>query len=107
VRLRDTPARWKIDNGKSCGRSARDVEQFPSGGSGPDRCRGIFGVDELMDMGRTCVDLIGNCLATIVIARWEGEFDDERPRVFGTTAEAEMDLKSGDLAFADAVAQGD
>jgi len=65
-----------------CGRSARDVEPFPSGGSGPDRCRGIFGVDELMDMGRTCVNLIGNCLATIVVARWEGEFDDKRARVW-------------------------
>jgi Na+/H+-dicarboxylate symporter len=29
-----------------------------------------------MDMGRTCVNLIGNCLATIFVARWEGEFDD-------------------------------
>ena len=34
----------------------------------------ILGVDELMDMGRTGVNLIGNCLATVVIARWEGEF---------------------------------
>jgi proton glutamate symport protein len=33
----------------------------------------ILGVDELMDMGRTCVNLVGNCLATVVIARWEGE----------------------------------
>jgi proton glutamate symport protein len=31
-------------------------------------------VDELMDMGRTGVNLVGNCLATVVIARWEGEF---------------------------------
>jgi hypothetical protein len=45
----------------------------------------IFGVDELMDMGRTCVNVIGNCLATVVVARWEGEFDDRRARVFGTT----------------------
>jgi proton glutamate symport protein len=35
----------------------------------------ILGVDELMDMGRTCVNLIGNCLATVVIARWEGELN--------------------------------
>ena len=34
----------------------------------------ILGVDELMDMARTCVNLIGNCLATVVIAQWEGEF---------------------------------
>jgi len=64
----------------------------------------IFGVDELMDMGRTCVNVIGNCLATVVVARWEGEFDDTRARVFGTAAETELDLERGDIAFADAVA---
>jgi len=36
----------------------------------------ILGVDELMDMARTTVNLIGNCLATCVMARWEGEFAD-------------------------------
>ena len=36
----------------------------------------ILGVDELMDMARTTVNLVGNCLATCVVARWEGEFDD-------------------------------
>jgi proton glutamate symport protein len=34
----------------------------------------IMGVDTLMDMARTTVNLIGNCLATCVMARWEGEF---------------------------------
>ena len=34
----------------------------------------ILGIDELMDMARTSVNVIGNCLATCVIARWEGEF---------------------------------
>jgi proton glutamate symport protein len=33
----------------------------------------IMGVDELMDMARTTINLIGNCLATAVIGRWEGE----------------------------------
>jgi hypothetical protein len=37
----------------------------------------------------------------------ERRFDDRRARVFGTPAEAELDLKSGKVAFADAVAQGD
>ena len=83
------------------------LNSFLPAGLGPIGVAVIFGVDELMDMGRTCVNLIGNCLATIVVARWEGEFDDKRARVFGTTAEAELDLKSGDHAFADAVAQGD
>jgi len=34
----------------------------------------ILGIDELMDMARTSVNVIGNCLATVVIARWEGEY---------------------------------
>jgi proton glutamate symport protein len=67
----------------------------------------LLGIDALMDMGRSAMNLIGNCLATVVIARWEREFDDNRARLFGTPAEAELDLKSGDIAFADAVAQGD
>ena len=67
----------------------------------------LLGIDALMDMGRSAVNLIGNCLATVVIARWEREFDDNRARVFGTPAEAELDLRSGDVAFAEAVRQGD
>jgi proton glutamate symport protein len=39
----------------------------------------ILGIDELMDMARTSVNVIGNCLATVVIARWEGEFGRETP----------------------------
>ena len=35
----------------------------------------ILGVDELMDMARTCVNLVGNCLATVVVAKWEGAVD--------------------------------
>ncbi|HMP15510.1 MAG TPA: cation:dicarboxylase symporter family transporter [Gemmatales bacterium] len=36
----------------------------------------ILGVDALMDMARTTVNLVGNCLATVVMARWEGELDE-------------------------------
>lgn len=35
----------------------------------------ILGIDELMDMARTSINVIGNCLASAFIARWEGEFD--------------------------------
>lgn len=42
----------------------------------------ILGIDELMDMARTSVNVIGNCLATIVIAKWEGEFDEEKAMNF-------------------------
>ena len=34
----------------------------------------ILGVDALMDMARTSVNVVGNCLASVVMARWEGEF---------------------------------
>jgi proton glutamate symport protein len=44
----------------------------------------ILGIDELMDMARTSVNVIGNCLATAVVARWEGEFDDEKAKNFST-----------------------
>jgi proton glutamate symport protein len=39
----------------------------------------ILGIDELMDMARTSVNVIGNCLASAVIAKWEGEFHPEKP----------------------------
>ena len=83
------------------------LNSFVPAGLGPIGVAVIFGVDELMDMGRTAVNVIGNCLATVVVARWEKEFDENRARVFGTAQEAELDLKSGDVAFAEAVRQGD
>ena len=83
------------------------LNSFVPAGLGPIGVAVIFGIDELMDMGRTAVNVIGNCLATVVVARWEKEFDEDRARIFGTPQEAELDLKSGDVAFADAVRQGD
>ena len=83
------------------------LNSFVPAGLGPIGVAVIFGVDELMDMGRTAVNVIGNCLATVVVARWEKEFDENRARIFGTAEEAELDLKSGDVAFADAARQGE
>ena len=83
------------------------LNTFVPAGLGPIGVAIIFGVDELMDMGRTCVNVIGNCLATVVVARWEKEFDENRAHIFGTLQEAELDLKSGDVAFADAARHGD
>ncbi len=37
----------------------------------------ILGVDRIMDMARTCSNVFGNCIATVVVARWENEFSDE------------------------------
>ncbi len=42
----------------------------------------IYGIDELMDMARTSVNVMGNTLASCVIARWEGEFDDKKALAF-------------------------
>jgi proton glutamate symport protein len=55
----------------------------------------ILGVDELMDMARTCVNVIGNCLATVVIARWEGAFRTEE----WTAEEAELEAVTGQPAI--------
>ncbi len=47
----------------------------------------ILGVDALLDMARTSVNVLGNCLASVVVARWEGEFDDAKARAnFGDPA---------------------
>lgn len=42
-------------------------------GLDPQKAFAILAIDAIMDMGRTSVNLIGNCLATYVIAKWEGE----------------------------------
>lgn len=42
----------------------------------------LLGIDQVLDMGRTTVNLIGNCVATVVIARWENEFDYVKMREF-------------------------
>jgi proton glutamate symport protein len=46
----------------------------------------ILGVDALMDMARTSINLVGNCLATAVMARWEGELGDEQLPVISSVA---------------------
>ncbi len=42
----------------------------------------LLGIDQILDMGRTTVNLIGNCVATTVVARWENEFDHEKMNKF-------------------------
>jgi proton glutamate symport protein len=42
----------------------------------------LLGVDHVLDMGRTAVNVTGNCIATAAVARWEGVFDDEQMRRF-------------------------
>jgi proton glutamate symport protein len=45
----------------------------------------LFGADALMDMGRTAVNVLGNCMATAVVARWEG-VDLRSPELAGESA---------------------
>jgi proton glutamate symport protein len=47
----------------------------------------ILGVDALLDMARTSVNVLGNCLASVVVARWEGEFDYAKAERFGKSGE--------------------
>jgi proton glutamate symport protein len=48
----------------------------------------LLGIDQVMDMGRTGVNVMGNCIATAVVARWEGVFDDEKMRQFMASGRA-------------------
>jgi proton glutamate symport protein len=82
------------------------LNSFMPNGLGPLGVAVIFGVDELMDMGRTSVNVLGNCLATVVIARWEGQFDDGKAKLFGTPAEVKRELEEGNVALAEAAAKG-
>jgi proton glutamate symport protein len=56
----------------------------------------ILGVDELMDMGRTAINVIGNCLATVVVAQWENAFRTEE----WVREEAELEQVTGEPAIA-------
>jgi proton glutamate symport protein len=38
----------------------------------------ILGIDAVADMGRTAINVIGNCLASVIVAKWEGDFGSER-----------------------------
>jgi proton glutamate symport protein len=58
----------------------------------------ILGVDELMDMARTAINVIGNCLATVVIAKWEGAFRNDEWR----KEEDELEAVTGQPGLANA-----
>jgi proton glutamate symport protein len=48
----------------------------------------LLAIDQIMDMGRTAINVMGNCIATAVVARWEGVFDDARMRAFAGGVES-------------------
>ena len=49
----------------------------------------LLGIDQILDMGRTTVNLIGNCVATVVIARWENSFDYDKMNSYISECENE------------------
>lgn len=53
----------------------------------------ILGIDHILDMGRTSVNLLGNCVASAVVARWEGVLDDRKMMTF--------DVEPEELALSD------
>jgi proton glutamate symport protein len=50
----------------------------------------ILGIDALMDMARTTINVVGNCLASVVMAKWEGQFRTEVPSPAVMEAAAEV-----------------
>jgi proton glutamate symport protein len=48
----------------------------------------LLGIDQIMDMGRTAVNVMGNCISTVVVARWEGVFDDAKMKAFAADGAA-------------------
>jgi proton glutamate symport protein len=52
------------------------VSTVASLGLDPQKAFAILAIDAIMDMGRTTVNVIGNCLATVVVAKWEGEYQE-------------------------------
>ena len=48
----------------------------------------LLAIDQILDMGRTSVNVMGNCIATAVVARWEGVFDDAKMRAYAAAPRA-------------------
>lgn len=53
----------------------------------------LLGIDQLLDMGRTTVNLIGNCVATVVIARWENEFNYDKMNNYITATAEKLECR--------------
>lgn len=51
----------------------------------------LLGIDAIMDMGRTCVNVVGNCVATVIVGVWEKAIPADAP-VFGPSAATQSKL---------------
>lgn len=52
----------------------------------------LLGIDQILDMGRTTINLIGNCVATTVVACWEHDFDYEKMRKYISSAPKKVEI---------------
>lgn len=42
----------------------------------------IAGIDRILDMARTAVNVVGNSLAAIIMSKWEGQFDESKAQSY-------------------------
>jgi proton glutamate symport protein len=59
----------------------------------------ILGIDHVLDMGRTTVNLLGNCIATAVIAKWENAFDDNKMGAYLSQLQSIKDSRTVDTSL--------
>jgi len=58
----------------------------------------LLAIDELMDMGRSCVNVVGNCVATVIVAQWEKAIAAGSPILGGTRIAAVAEAPAPKIA---------
>ena len=58
----------------------------------------IAGIDRILDMARTALNVIGNSLAVLVISKWEGQFDTEKQKNYAIVMQKNHEIKMQDAA---------
>ncbi len=58
----------------------------------------IAGIDRILDMARTALNVIGNSLAVLVISKWEGQFDTEKQKNYAVVMQKNHEIKMQDAA---------
>jgi len=66
----------------------------------------LWGIDAVMDMARTCVNVVGNCVATVVVAVWEKAIPPDAP-IFRPRAPGGGDLPEARVVSGEPPAPGD
>ena len=64
---------------------------------GPEGLALLWAIDAVMDMARTCINVVGNCVATVVVAAWEKAIPADAP-VLGPAAAPRLPVASPEVA---------